>query len=114
MDDGSQTHTSGKGAENRSDAAAKESRRSCLSYEEVRAQTGLSLSTLRRRVQEGTVPFMQPGGPRTRVFFPPDIVERLLQQAQREPAPSPAALPFQAATDATAHRGPKPKWMRNP
>lgn len=75
-----------------------------LTYEELSALTGLSLSTLRRRVLDGTIPFFQPGGPRTRVVFPADVVDRLMEPA----APLPQPLPPK-----TQRRGPQPKWQRH-
>lgn len=76
----------------------------CLTYEELSRRTGLSISTLRRRVKDGTIPFLQPGSRRSRIVFPIDIVERLLACV---PAPAPSApRPKQNA------RGPRPKWKR--
>jgi excisionase family DNA binding protein len=89
--------------------------RACLSYEEVSAQTGLSLSTLRRRVQEGKLPFIQPGGRRTRVVFPADVVERLLQHPTDSPEIEPV-LPSPEPARSTARpvpHGPKPKWLQD-
>ena len=40
-----------------------------LSYGELSARTGLSLSTLRRRVKDGSLPCIQLGGPRSREFY---------------------------------------------
>src|SRR5437764_108619 len=80
-----------------------------LGYEDLQVRTGLSLSTLRRRVREGRIPFFQPGGPGTRIIFPEDVIERLLQPTHThiapEQPPEPSAYP-------TPPRGPKPKWQR--
>src|SRR5947209_5314315 len=85
------------------------SRAAYLTYEELHVKTRISLSTLRRLVREGCIPFFQPGGPRTRILFPADIVERLLTPTQNtrklQDTQEHAALP-------TVRRGPKPKWLR--
>src|SRR5213078_4633777 len=47
-----------------------------LTYDELSKITGISLSTLRRRVKDGSIPCIQPGGPRTRVVFPLDVLDR--------------------------------------
>lgn len=88
--------------------------RACLSYEEVSARTGLSLSTLRRRVKEGKLPFIQPGGRRTRIVFPLDVIERLLQAADTSSSPKhavqqPISVPVRKVT---VSRGPRPKWLQ--
>jgi excisionase family DNA binding protein len=80
-----------------------------LNYKELSADTGISVSTLRRRVQAGQLPFFQPGGRRTRVVFPADLVERLLQSPTESPALSPETPP--PPTNAIRH-GPPPKWIR--
>jgi excisionase family DNA binding protein len=93
--------------------AAVSPARTCLTYEEVSAQTGLSLSTLRRRVMEGKLPFIQPGGRRTRIVFPIDVVERLLQDSGSPSEKSPVLTSSTAVSAANpVHRGPKPKWLQ--
>src|SRR6516225_2482345 len=49
-----------------------------LTLAELSAQTTLSESTLKRLCQKGAIPFYQPGGPRTRIVFPPDAIEQAL------------------------------------
>src|ERR1700676_619988 len=63
-----------------------------LNYEELRDQTGLSLSTLRRLVKAGRLPFFQPGGPRTRIIFPADVIERALRSLTVSPLPPESKL----------------------
>jgi excisionase family DNA binding protein len=82
--------------------------RACLTYTELSELTGISQSTLRRRVKQGTIPFLQPGGPRTRVVFPIDVIDRLTQASQ----PIPQAQP--APEKKTRRLGPEPKWKRQP
>jgi excisionase family DNA binding protein len=77
-----------------------------LSYRQLSARTGLSVSTLRRRVRDGTLQYFQPGGSRTRIIFAADVVERCLDDGAAGPA---IAQSHQAPP--TRRRGPKPKWM---
>jgi excisionase family DNA binding protein len=81
-----------------------------LTYEELSARTGISVSTLRRRVKDGKLPYFQPGGRRTRLVFPVDVVERLLQSA---PTSSQTLPESQLQPVAHPLQGPQPKWMRN-
>jgi excisionase family DNA binding protein len=85
-----------------------------LGYAEIAAQTGISLSTLRRRVKEGRLPFIQPGGRRTRIVFPADVIERLLQNAGNaaETTPVSSTEPARSAAKPT-HHGPRPKWLQD-
>lgn len=55
---------------------AHEILRSYLTLREFSVTTGLSESTLRRRVRDGSLPFVQPGGPGTRILFRADALER--------------------------------------
>jgi excisionase family DNA binding protein len=80
-----------------------------LSYEELSAATGISTSTLRRRVRDGQLPFFQPGGHRTRVVFPADVVERLLQMSTKPSTPS---SELQPPPPTVIQYGPRPKWLR--
>jgi excisionase family DNA binding protein len=90
----------------------------CLSYAELSKRTGISVPTLRRRVDEGKLPFFQPGGPRTRIVFPADVVEQLthVQPTLAEPPPEPStpSTTPESPTPATPkRRGPQPKWRRD-
>jgi hypothetical protein len=91
-----------------SDAAARNSAPALLTYQDLHLKTGFSLSTLRRRVKEGRIPFFQPGGPRTRVVFPADVVELLLSQSPVSEQPQ---TPVAAPPSPAAQRGPRPKWL---
>src|ERR1043165_4231033 len=80
-----------------------------LTYEELSELTGLSLSTLRRRVKDGSLPCFQSGGPRTRVIFAANVIDLLIQSTPADleancetPQPQPKPL------------GPRPKWQRGP
>jgi excisionase family DNA binding protein len=92
-----------------SQAADKKVPRICLTVEELSQLTGLSVSTIRRRVKDGTIPFLQPGGPRSRIAFPADIVERLLQITSHR---SPDTEPIAEMPPVKPQCGPQPKWQR--
>jgi hypothetical protein len=86
-------------------AAAPAAVQSYLGIGELAAATGLSVSTLRRLWRQRRIPGFQPGGPRTRVVFPPDAIERAARADPPPPAdvaPGPAGAP---------PRGPRPKWL---
>src|SRR5947209_8719227 len=53
-----------------------------LTITELAEQTGISVSTLQRLRRKGAIPCFQPGGPRTRVVFPPDAIEQADQLRQ--------------------------------
>jgi len=86
----------------------------------------MSESTLRRLWREGKLGGHQPGGPRHRVVFPPDALERASipagpATASRTDRPPPSlddpplvhdARPPAVAQTKTARRGPLPKWAR--
>jgi excisionase family DNA binding protein len=82
-----------------------------LSYQELSGMAGLSVSTLRRLVKNGQLPFFQPGGPGTRIVFAADVLERLIQPTPRSAQESQKAF---ARTKAGTPPGPQPKWMRSP
>ena len=56
-----------------------------LSIKELRDRTGFSVSTLRRRVKDGTLAKFQPGGPRTRMAFHPDASIKLRRKTLNLP-----------------------------
>jgi excisionase family DNA binding protein len=66
--------------------------------------TNLSVPTVRRRVAQGTIPALQPGGPGTKLLFRPDALERAaaadVSAATANPPPADAPL-----------AGPEPKWL---
>ncbi len=100
---------------NPGESSASVTAETCLSYAELSQRTGISVPTLRRRVEEGKLPFFQPGGPRTRIVFPPDVVEQLthVQPALAEPFPEPSTPPVAPdppTPPPAKRRGPQPKW----
>jgi excisionase family DNA binding protein len=94
----------------------------CLTYDDLSTLTGLSLSTLRRRVKEGKLPFIQPGGRRTRIVFPRDVMEQLLQPVKPVCCPSGATNRGPVSPDGVSARreptpsppthGPLPRWLQ--
>jgi excisionase family DNA binding protein len=91
------------------DAAQHPTARCYLTIAELAATTGMSVSTLGRLKKRGLLPFFQPGGPRSRVLFPADAVERTFLYGRK---PEDSSGVDDAADDETApRRGPRPKWL---
>ena len=81
-----------------------------LTIDELSMRSGLSVSTLRRRVREGNIEALQPGGPGTRLLFRPDVLERSTTAAVR-------GIPRQgpvAPAGAGHLPGRRPAWMTDP
>jgi excisionase family DNA binding protein len=78
-----------------------------LTISELSDATGISISTLRRLLRKGTLPFYQPGGPRTRIVFPIDAIEQATKTNKGAARQSDDAI---AASEAPA-RGPRPRWQ---
>jgi len=64
--------------------------RQTLTIEELERISGLSVSTLRRRIADGSLPVIQPGGHRTRMAFLRNVLELLSQPCRRIPEPASA------------------------
>ena len=89
-----------------------------LTIQELRGLSGWSLSTIRRRVRDGSIPVIQPGGPRTRMLFPADVLDRL---ATPRIKPTDAIDTNHAVKDSPnweeadqSLAGPMPDWMSGP
>jgi hypothetical protein len=102
-----------RGAKHPKDTDAK---RKYVSPNDYVKLTGLSLSTVHRRLAMNQIPKFQPGGPGTRILIPADFAEELLtdiEQTGVSQSESPAATanlaPDLARRDALAGR--KPLWM---
>jgi hypothetical protein len=80
--------------------------RSFVSVAEFCRKTGLSASTVRRRIAEGTLVVYQPGGPRSRVLIHISAIEGPLTPPPTPPEP-PAAKTNQLP-------GPAPRWRMAP
>ena len=79
--------------------------RTYLNIQEFARFSGLSVSTVRRLVEAGNIPFYQPGGKGTKVLLRRDALE--LTHAKSD-LPGLSQDPEAAKTP----RGPKPRWMR--
>lgn len=83
--------------------------RQTLTIKELERLSGLSVSTLRRRIADGSLPVIQPGGQRTRMAFLPNVLELLSQPCRRIPAPASAATPEQPAPAQDKAEKPNPE-----
>lgn len=79
-----------------------------LTIEELSILTTFSVSTLRRLRKRGLIVGYQPGGPRTRIVFPPDAIEQVVRAMSGTPTSLPAT-PSDSAEPPL--RGPRPKWL---
>jgi excisionase family DNA binding protein len=83
-------------------------KRQWITVTELSTRVGVSVSTLRRWVRGGRLPAIQPGGPRGKLLFPADVVERIAQ-ALRLPDVADVTQPH---LDKVAPlSGPRPNWM---
>lgn len=77
-----------------------------VSLQEVVRLTGLSASTVRRRVRDGSIKAVQPGGHRTRLLFDAESLGGLLQaNAASVTSASPSSIPQSQSLS-----GPRPRW----
>lgn len=78
-----------------------------LTLQELAQASRLSIATLHRLKQKGTLPDFQPAGKGGRLLFPPDAIERAAAAANVE-------VKSALAVDSERQRpaGPKPKWMK--
>ncbi len=93
------------------DAGAPERGGRYLTIEELSAATTFSVSTIRRLVKKRVIVGHQPGGPRHRIVFPPEAIERVVRlatQAEGADAPSPS----RSGPPQNPSRGPRPKWSK--
>jgi hypothetical protein len=79
-----------------------------LTITELSVSTTLSVGTLRRLYKLGQVVGYQPGGPRTRIVFPPDAIEQAVRAMSGTPTP-PTGTPSESTRP--PQRGPRPKWL---
>lgn len=82
-----------------------------LTIAELAAATTFSVSTLRRLVKRRVIVGHQPGGPRHRIVFPPDAIERVAA-AQTPHATAPAPVAPSPGAPPPPQRGPQPRWLR--
>ncbi len=74
-----------------------------LSPAEFSHLSGFSLATIRRRIADGTLPFLQPGGKRTAVRIPRSVLSSPVTTTAGVSAPA-------AKTSHSPAR--RPNWMR--
>lgn len=78
-----------------------------LTLKEFSQTTGLSQSTIRRRVKDGSIKVIQLGGKRCRILFPIQALEQASQpdlSKSKSLEPTPKSRP---------KSGPKPGWLRD-
>lgn len=84
------------------------SERLYLTVKEFCRLTSMSASTLKRLRDKGKLPFLQPGGKRTRVLIPRNALELNSQQGE-------SGLPSQSTpkpNEPNCIPGPMPRWMQ--
>jgi hypothetical protein len=110
MTDPCQPQQQGQGVQRPAGGRASPVPRRLLTIVELSAATTLSVSTLRRLYTRGLIVGYQPGGPRTRVVFPPDSIEQAVKAMLTASATAPEPTP---ETATAPRRGPRPKWLGN-
>ena len=118
--------------------------RQTLTIKQLQVATGLSISTLRRRVKDGTIPVLQPGGRGKKLLFPLAVLDELCMRrcvqsnSSNQPEQSASGsvgpdTPLPASDHSGGERtddgtqgaisiggltrpnsGPTPNWMRSP
>lgn len=90
-----------------------------IDISEFSRRSGLSMSTIRRRIKDGSIPSWQPGGPGTRTMIPiSSIPDRSNQPPVRSsvvPETMTAAHHSEHSDENThAHKisGPAPRWLK--
>ena len=93
---------------------ARDVSRTYLTLHEFASATGLSESTVRRRVRDGSLRFVQPGGPGTRILFRVDALERSPdpRSAFDRPALNPPLATRSIDPVQNQPSGPVPRWFR--
>lgn len=84
------------------------------------AVAGLSESTVRRRIQDGSIPSIQPGGPGTRELIPSDALDCLQLAESEQPdlaaiVESDESIIENSANTTTPEPkilGPSPRWTQ--
>lgn len=69
--------------------------------------TGLSLSTVHRRIRDKSLPVLQLGGPRTAIRIP----RAALLRAHEPPSSSEPPAPSLTEAPPKRRRGPRPRWV---
>lgn len=82
-----------------------------VSIVEAANHLGLSTSTVRRRIRDGSFPSYQPGGPGTRVLMSLEAIYTALSASGGGNMDVPSR-PSISSDDKTKLSGPPPKWKR--
>jgi len=86
-----------------------------LSPQEFSQLSGLSLATVHRYLKKGNLPFQQPGGPRSRILIPAEVLVAIVTVTPGStskavvPAPVPKPIPH-TPKDPVRLPGPRPRW----
>ena len=89
-----------------------------ISLEEFRRLTGWSASTVRRRLKDGSLPAVQPGGRRKLWLIDVEAFQAgraPARMAELQAAPANSQTPVDQEADATSSArlpGPRPGWLR--
>jgi excisionase family DNA binding protein len=86
-----------------------------VGVEEFAERSLLSVSTVRRRINDGSLPYVQPGGFRTRILIPADALTALLHGSQQGSTASEPRREYSSnSSEVTPERlpGPEPRWAR--
>lgn len=89
--------------------------RGLLTLKEFTLQSRLSASTVRRRVRDGSLPFIQVGGKGKKLLFPADALVRVRNQTASAVGAVQAELlnpPPSTGAQADIPAGPRPRWAR--
>lgn len=81
-----------------------------LSPAEFAELSGLSEATVRRRLKDGTIESVQPGGFRSRILIPIDALQRANTDDRREHAGRVGDVE-ESDRRTQSISGPQPKWM---
>jgi len=84
--------------------------RTYFSISEFSEQTGLSESTVRRRIREQQIPACQPGGTKTRWLIPADCLNQSSIHTSAEFRRDDLSAP---QTNNKRLPGPRPRWQAN-
>jgi excisionase family DNA binding protein len=88
-----------------------------LSVAQLSKLSGISEVTLRRRIKDGSIPAIQPGGPRTRLVVRRDVLDLLTNLQSAAAHVENGAMG--ETPEASGHgprgnlSGPRPKWLTN-
>ncbi|WP_417390480.1 hypothetical protein [Gimesia sp.] len=80
-----------------------------LSIHELNAVVSLSITTIRRRIREGTIPAIQPGGKGTKLLIPVEWLQKWSALSQASPEQTTSTT---NAKQRKTISGPRPRWMK--